>query len=230
MELILGYSLLGNIIFGIISHIIAKQKGYTGGFWWGFFLSVIGLIVVACRTDKKLLEGLNRPLIVENGSKPLNTWTCPECSTDVSESEAQCPVCGCKEWICPSCNRSNKATSSFCAGCGKAVTISIRCPKCGAKNNAQNDRCTSCGSFLKGWICMWCNTSNDYDAQFCRKCGKLKMSATQLSSEYRENGTCDLCGASHCYVKDILIRDAQGNQTIKTVCQICADNAGKSII
>jgi hypothetical protein len=47
IELIVG--LIGACIFGAITKGINEQKGYEGGFWWGFFLGVIGIIVVACR-------------------------------------------------------------------------------------------------------------------------------------------------------------------------------------
>ena len=40
------------LIFGFITIAISKSKGYDGGFWWGFFLGILGLIVVAVRPDK----------------------------------------------------------------------------------------------------------------------------------------------------------------------------------
>lgn len=36
-------------IFGLVTHSIAESKGYEGGFWWGFFLSLLGVLVVAVR-------------------------------------------------------------------------------------------------------------------------------------------------------------------------------------
>ena len=39
------------IICGMISKGIASSRGMEGGFWWGFFLSVIGIIVVAVRPN-----------------------------------------------------------------------------------------------------------------------------------------------------------------------------------
>lgn len=35
------------VVFGIVSHLIAKKKGYSGYFWTGFFLWVIGVVYVA---------------------------------------------------------------------------------------------------------------------------------------------------------------------------------------
>lgn len=37
------------IICGFITKSMNENKGYDGGFAWGFFLSIIGIIVVAVR-------------------------------------------------------------------------------------------------------------------------------------------------------------------------------------
>lgn len=37
------------IICGCITKSMNEKKGYDGGFWWGFLLSIIGIIVVAVR-------------------------------------------------------------------------------------------------------------------------------------------------------------------------------------
>ena len=42
-------TLIEACIFGAITKAINENKGYDGGFWWGFFLGVIGIIVVAVR-------------------------------------------------------------------------------------------------------------------------------------------------------------------------------------
>ena len=45
-------------IFGLISKAISKSRGMEGGFWWGFFLGLIGIIVVAVRPkDNKTATG-----------------------------------------------------------------------------------------------------------------------------------------------------------------------------
>ena len=36
------------IMWGAITKSIMKKKGYKSGFVWGFFLGIIGLIIVAC--------------------------------------------------------------------------------------------------------------------------------------------------------------------------------------
>ncbi len=37
------------LIWGFVAHFIDKSKGYEKGFFWGFFLGLIGLIVVCAR-------------------------------------------------------------------------------------------------------------------------------------------------------------------------------------
>ena len=37
------------LICGFISKTITANRGMNGGFWWGFLLGVIGIIVVAVR-------------------------------------------------------------------------------------------------------------------------------------------------------------------------------------
>ena len=37
--------------FGIATYYIGKSRGYQNCFWWGFFLGLIGLIVVLCLND-----------------------------------------------------------------------------------------------------------------------------------------------------------------------------------
>ncbi len=41
-----------HIVLGIASRSINQSKGYEGGFAWGFWLGIIGIIVVACKANK----------------------------------------------------------------------------------------------------------------------------------------------------------------------------------
>lgn len=53
---LIGYIIGGlvvAIVFGLITKHINESKGYQGGFAWGFWLSVIGIIVVACKPDNR---------------------------------------------------------------------------------------------------------------------------------------------------------------------------------
>ena len=54
-SLVFGY-LLGvvivSVIFGLICSAISSSRGMEGGFWWGFFLWLIGIIIVAVRPNE----------------------------------------------------------------------------------------------------------------------------------------------------------------------------------
>ena len=41
--------LIWRIILGLVSRRVMKNRGCKGGFWWGFFLGFIGIIVEAVR-------------------------------------------------------------------------------------------------------------------------------------------------------------------------------------
>lgn len=48
MPYIIGVCVL-NAILGFVTKSISESKGYEGGFWWGFLLGILGIIVVAVR-------------------------------------------------------------------------------------------------------------------------------------------------------------------------------------
>ena len=50
--------MISGLFWGFIGYLIGKGKGING-FWWGFGLGLIGIIVVICLEDKK-----NMPTVV----------------------------------------------------------------------------------------------------------------------------------------------------------------------
>lgn len=46
---ILLISFVIRCIFGAITNKMNQEKGYENGFWWGFFLGVLGIIIIAVR-------------------------------------------------------------------------------------------------------------------------------------------------------------------------------------
>ncbi len=65
---------LQGCVWGIATHCIGKSKGQNNCFWWGFFLGLIGLIVVIClnntqtRTNTDNVEALDKlQKLKENG-------------------------------------------------------------------------------------------------------------------------------------------------------------------
>ncbi len=47
--IICALMLIVNIILGFITKKMNAAKGIPGGYWWGFFLGITGVIVVALR-------------------------------------------------------------------------------------------------------------------------------------------------------------------------------------
>lgn len=47
------------LIFGFATRTINRNKGYEGGFWWGFLLGPIGLIIIACKPDNRVHRNVN---------------------------------------------------------------------------------------------------------------------------------------------------------------------------
>lgn len=74
-------------VFGYITKTMNEKKGYEGGFLWGFFLGVIGIIVVACKSEKKI-NYLEEKAILSNGG-----WKCYKCGT-VNPSDKRTCRCG----------------------------------------------------------------------------------------------------------------------------------------
>lgn len=98
-------ALIEACIFGAITKAINEKKGYEGGFWWGFFLGVIGIIVVAVRPDYYTL-GYNTP---ENA-----IYTSKTTAEKPIDMDAPVPEGG---WRC-SCGRVHEAYESSCS-CGE---------------------------------------------------------------------------------------------------------------
>lgn len=44
-------AIIQGLICGFVAQVVSENKGYEDGFFWGFFLGIIGIIVVACKPD-----------------------------------------------------------------------------------------------------------------------------------------------------------------------------------
>ena len=65
--LIIGCIIWG-VIWGAVAHAIGKSKGIKG-FWWGFFLGIIGIIVVACMQPKQTNPGQSYVVQSQNNTQ-----------------------------------------------------------------------------------------------------------------------------------------------------------------
>lgn len=129
LGLLLAYVIQG-VIFGVICSYVASTKGYDGGFAWGFFLGIVGLLVVGFRPNLTQASA--------EGSQP----SYPAVQT-TSKPEWEC-VCGAKNpdslHYCLRCRRERNASN---------VIQKITCPHCGASNRETNTLCFACNKPLR---------------------------------------------------------------------------------
>lgn len=93
--------LVWGIVWGIATQVVNEDKGYDGGFWLGFFLGIIGLIIVACKTDIRKYKDyqnsslLSQQLSMDNEKKILENggWKCSKCGRINANYTGSC-ACG----------------------------------------------------------------------------------------------------------------------------------------
>lgn len=85
-------------LMGLLTKTINERKGYYGGFAWGFWLGLIGVIVVSCKPDntKSKYSDLSRYNADNEGNPKLSGGN----------------------WKCAFCDRSNPSYKSLC-DCGR---------------------------------------------------------------------------------------------------------------
>ncbi|MBQ5475307.1 MAG: SHOCT domain-containing protein [Lachnospiraceae bacterium] len=93
MEFVIIYLIWG-IIWGIVTLKVNENKGYQGGFWWGFFLGIIGLLVVVCKPDNVRYNYSNGNSSSSNYVEPIvknnDTWKCARCGRFNSSFSCSC--------------------------------------------------------------------------------------------------------------------------------------------
>lgn len=127
---LLAYIVIRGVIFGLICENLASTKGYADGFAWGFFLGVIGLLIVGFR-----------PNLVTPHAEAYS----PIHSAAQSKSRPQ--------WEC-SCGAKNPDTLNYCLSCRRArdehqSLPKLKCPNCGVMNRATNESCFACNALLR---------------------------------------------------------------------------------
>lgn len=117
------------VIMGFVALHISESKGYEGGFAWGFWLGIVGVLVVGFRPT-------------------LQAQTYSEHCGSLSNAGANA---GSAMWECI-CGATNSGSLDYCTSCrrsrSEAECGKIRCPHCGAVNSVTSEVCFACNKPL----------------------------------------------------------------------------------
>ena len=107
-------------VLGGITLRINESKGYSGGFQWGFFLGILGIVIVACRPYE---ISYYYEIIAELKKDPQDAQFQDSMLTKLKNISSETPkssdsVKATKR--CDYCDAINDANSSFCSKCGKS--------------------------------------------------------------------------------------------------------------
>lgn len=129
LAILMAY-LIDGVIFGCIARHVAESRGYDDGFVWGFFLGLIGLLVVGFRPEQRSEAPVaHKPMYPNAQPKPREQWEC-------------------------TCGARNPVTMDYCLSCrrDRRSIVPVRrmpCPHCGAQNRETNATCFACGRPLR---------------------------------------------------------------------------------
>lgn len=111
--------LLHGALFGCAARRVSEYRGEMDGFWWGFWLGCLGLMIVIFRSSS--FEEVHT---APPGSRIRQSWRCPKCNARNPVGKEKCQSCGTAKdagvpsRICPSCGVKNKAENGACFACG----------------------------------------------------------------------------------------------------------------
>jgi len=96
---IIGVVIWG-LIWGFATLHVNESKGYDGGFWLGFFLGFIGLIIVACKANNSYKNDYASSILLSEVTKESNDrrllasggWKCTRCGR---VNPSYTGTCGC---------------------------------------------------------------------------------------------------------------------------------------
>ncbi len=132
------------VVFGIITKSINEKKGYEGGFAWGFFLGVIGIIIVAVRQPRNNSGQYNSGQY-NTGQYNTGQYNTGQYNSGPYESiNNNDQIIREGGWVCKRCSRANPYHTTTCA-CGntRSENDMMGNPNMGSyKSNLENDNIT----------------------------------------------------------------------------------------
>ncbi len=112
-----------NLVLGAITYAMNTNKGYRGGFQWGLFLGIFGIIAVACRPYeisyqcRMMAESLKISQPNMQSEIPQSSQA-PQTSALSKLQSISSGTAATKR--CDYCDAVMPANSSFCTKCGKS--------------------------------------------------------------------------------------------------------------
>ena len=106
-------ALIERLIMGLITRSINKNKNYDGGFAWGFFLGIIGIIVVAVRPYNDIREQM-RMYQLEQQIDELKSQAARQSNVQIEKEKAEFIP-----WKCV-CGAENFKDREYCTSCFRA--------------------------------------------------------------------------------------------------------------
>lgn len=116
---VIGY-LIHGLIFGYAARRVSEYRGQPDGFWWGFWLGGIGLLIVIFRKAAAQEIPTSPP-----GSSMRQSWLCSKCGARNPSGRELCQSCTSPRDMpapvktCPGCGAKNKAANANCFACGQ---------------------------------------------------------------------------------------------------------------
>jgi len=110
-------SLIVGCIFGAITQSINESKGYDGGFAWGFWLTWVGIIVVACR-QPKYYPPRQSIITPSQSSDSIYSGTFHTSASRAAEQAKNDKIMAGGGWMC-SCGKAHPSYETSCT-CGKS--------------------------------------------------------------------------------------------------------------
>ncbi len=123
---LISYVIAG-VIWGIVTQKVAENKGYyDSSFWWGFFLGLIGLIVVLVRPDNNRTVYSNDPRYMGNTQQQSRRWYCTKCGTENGLSNT-CVTCGERRYTGSKTTAPNGGWRCICGAVNPAYVGTCGC-------------------------------------------------------------------------------------------------------
>jgi hypothetical protein len=157
-------------LFGIISSLIAYNKGRSGCGWFilGFLLGPFGLIW-AIATPKI------HHIVDKRATRGGGMKQCPYCAELVRAEAIKCPHCHedlAEKWKCPNCNEVNPGTVFKCGNCGYSLNEPVTANELEMLSKSIELPCTSCINYdYNTGVCKEIHENvREYPKKFTSKC------------------------------------------------------------